>query len=151
MQRKQTCLGSTWESSRFLRDATGSDTSVHSGKQKEVMGCPSWCLRTEVSLFAMMWTQKPALNTRDRSQPESEKNDPSQLEGIRLLGGGGIEVEEDTTSKTLKSRLCVLDFVTYVLILTTNPERSSSSFPLGKPEKVPNGMRQFHISFALVW
>lgn len=53
----------------------------------------------------MMWTQKPALNTRDRSQPESEKNDPSQLEGIRLLGGGdrgrGGHYLQDVKEQTL--------------------------------------------------
>lgn len=38
--------------------------------------------------------------------------------------GEWIEGEEGSTSKTAKSRLCILELVTYVLILVMNPTKA---------------------------
>ena len=61
---------------------------------------------------------------------------PNEEESDLGVGRGAwIEVEEGTTFKALKSRLCVPDFVTYVLILMINLIEALPQPPLESQRK----------------
>lgn len=64
-------------------------------------------------------------------------------------GVGVLKASQGTTSKSLKTRLCILNLVTYLLILITSLAELFPA-PFRKPEKFHNGMRQFHFGLALV-
>lgn len=81
-----------------------------------------------------------------QSQLEIE-NDSSQPGGIRPWGVGELEASQAIASKSFKTRLSILNLVTYSLILITNLTEFFPT-PFRKPEKFHNGMRQFHFGIA---